>query len=61
MSIIWICVGALMLFGSFATIANPNPSIYDQDFGLILLVAGIGTMAVGLGFIDISTIKGFLP
>lgn len=61
MDMMWIGIGALMLFGSFATIASPSSSIYDQDFGLILLVAGVVTTGVGLGLIDIATIKGLLP
>lgn len=60
MNILWIGVGALMLFGSFATIASPSSSIYDQDFGLILLIAGIITTGAGLGFIDLDMLKNLV-
>lgn len=54
-NIVWICVGALMLLGSFATIASPGTSPDDQNFGLILLIAGGLTVAVGFGVIDVNT------
>lgn len=57
MNILWICVGALMLFGSFATIASPGSSPDDQNFGLILLIAGGLAVAFGFGVIDASLLE----
>lgn len=56
-----VIVGALMLFGSFATIGSRNASKFDHDFALILLIAGVVSLGFGFGFINLSELKAMLP
>lgn len=50
-------VGALMLLGSFATINSRSSSKFDQDIGLILMIAGAVCLALGFNIIDITDLK----
>jgi len=61
--VIALIVGTLMLLGSFATIRSGTASKFDHDFdfALILLIAGVVTLGLGLGWIDMSRIKSLWP
>lgn len=60
-NVILIGVGALMLFGALATINSRSVSASDQNFGLLLLIAGVICVGIGTGLIDITKLKELLP
>jgi len=59
--IIMLIVGILMLLGSFATINSIQSSKFDHDLALLLLIMGLVCIGFGVGVLDASKFKAFLP
>lgn len=58
----WIVtgIGVLMLVGCFLSINSWTSNSLDYDLAFLLLIAGIITIAFGVGALDIQMIKDFI-
>lgn len=55
-----IGIGVLMLVGCFLSINSWTANSFDYDLAFLLLIAGIITIAFGIGMLDIQMVKDFI-